>query len=129
MNEILVSKVIQAGLVVVAFFMHLWAQIPTPSPGSADPFAEAAKYGFAVLVLTIVLYMLFREYRQEKEEKNTAAMGYQAEIQRLNKIITEMVDRNREALMNSSQAINNLAQVNQKVTDTLSELNSNDNSK
>lgn len=97
MSELLISKVAQA----VLFFLGWGAFVVAQAPyiDSVSLFEEAAKYGFAVLFLLIVLFLIYKDYKAEKTYSRE-------ETQRLNKLIAQMVDDNRKAVDNSTHAIN-----------------------
>ena len=82
----------------MGFFVYVIAEFQQNYSGSISPFEEAAKYGFAVLVLFIVLVLLYKDWRNEKDYSKE-------EIKQLNGVIHEMADQNRKALERSTQAM------------------------
>lgn len=97
----ILSKIAQAGLFVISYILFWWAQVTENYVG---PFSEAAKYGFAVLFMLIVLYLLYKDYRHEK--------NYNRE---LNQLIQKMVDDNRAALDQSSEALEKQSKSNDRL--------------
>lgn len=91
MTDFVIAKVMQVSLLITASITWVSA---TLSPASIDPFAQAAKYGFAVLFLFIVLFMLYKEYKIEKNSGRD-----------MSKLIIEMVNSNRKALESATEAI------------------------
>lgn len=106
--EVMLIKIAQAGSLGISYLLFWWAQI---TDTYSDPFSEAAKYGFAVLFMLIALYLLYKDYRRERDYSN-----------QLNEAIQKMVDENRkalqkssEALEKSSEALNRQAQSNERL--------------
>ena len=106
--DIIAHKIFQMVLVFIGFLTFIIAQIEESYSMGISPFEEAAKYGFAVLVLFIVLYFMYKDYQHEKEYSKD-------EIKSLNMIITKMADQNREALDRSSQSIEQQNKINEKI--------------
>lgn len=112
MLDLFIIKSIQSILLFTSFLAWLSA---SANQVYSDPFTEAAKYGFAVLLLFIVVFMLWKEYQTEKTSGRH-------EIKELNEKITEMVDSNREALSSATAAIENSTEAIREQTQLQREL-------
>jgi len=108
MYQFLISKIAQASLTIVAFVTYIYAEIQETIPGTVGALEEAARYGFAVLVLFIVLTLLYQDWNKERDYSRT-------EIKKLNTLIGEMVKLNREALTRSTRAIEQQNYMNERM--------------
>lgn len=108
MTEIIAHKIFQMALVFIGFVAFIVAQIEENYSVGISPFEEAAKYGFAVLVLFIVLYFMYKDYQHEKEYSKE-------EIKNLNNIIIKMAETNRQAIDRSSQSMEQQNKINEKI--------------
>lgn len=117
MQTLLVSKILQGFLFIIAFITYIIADIQEKMPESISMFEEAAKYGFAVLVLFIVLALLYKDWQKEKKYSKD-------EIQKLNSLIVQMVETNRTALERSAQAMENQNEATKRMTELIQDLRS-----
>ena len=112
MFDVIANKLVMAVLTVISFIFYISANLLQSTSISVDPIQEAAKYGFAVLVLFIVLFLLYKEYRYERE-------GSKKEIKQLNQTILQISKENLKALERSSRAMERNSDTNQAIIDLI----------
>jgi hypothetical protein len=116
MYDLLANKVLQAVLIFISFITYISTNIAqSVTTGAVDPFAEAAKYGFAVLVLFIVLFLLYKDWKHEKEYSRE-------EIKSLNTVILDMSVENRKAVERATHAMERNSDTNEAILDLIRDM-------
>jgi hypothetical protein len=115
MYELLANKIFQGVLIIVSFITYISTNIAQSMSGGVDPFAEAAKYGFAVLVLFIVLFLLYKDWKHEKEYSRE-------EIKSLNTVILDMSVENRKAVERATHAMERNSDTNEAILDLIRDM-------